>query len=62
MSIHPVLLRALLTAVVAEMDAGQREALCATANVVRIAAEDRLVDDLIGAIAQADGGPDEVAV
>ncbi|MDR6513338.1 hypothetical protein J2792_004232 [Novosphingobium capsulatum] len=54
MSIHPILLRALLTAVVAEIRDEQREALASGTMAVRIAAEDRLVDNLMVAIASAD--------
>ncbi|NMN07371.1 MULTISPECIES: hypothetical protein [unclassified Novosphingobium] len=54
MTIHPILLRALLTAIVAEIRDEQREALASGTMTVRIAAEDRLVDDLMAAIASAD--------
>ena len=59
MTIHPVLLRALLTAVVAEVGDEQREALASGTTTARIAAEDRLVDDLMAAIAIADHGKRE---
>ncbi|WP_022676100.1 hypothetical protein [Novosphingobium sp. B-7] len=54
MSIHPILLRALLTAIVAEISDEQRDALASGTTTVRIAAEDRLVDDLMAAMAIAD--------
>ncbi|KPF54079.1 hypothetical protein IP65_09780 [Novosphingobium sp. AAP1] len=56
MTIHPILLRALLTAVVAEIGDEQRETLTSGTTTARIAAEDRLVDDLMAAIATADRG------
>ncbi|WP_179505791.1 MULTISPECIES: hypothetical protein [unclassified Sphingomonas] len=62
MSIHPILLRALLTAVVAEIRDEQREALASGTMAVRIAAEDRLVDDLMAAIAIADRGRGQTGV
>ncbi|MET3472078.1 hypothetical protein ABIC78_002613 [Novosphingobium sp. 1529] len=54
MRIHPVLLRALLTAVVAEISDEQRAALASGTTTARIAAEDRLVDDLMAVMAMAD--------
>jgi hypothetical protein len=54
MRIHPILLRALLTAVVAEIGDEQREALASGTTTARIAAEDRLVDDLMAVMAMAD--------
>lgn len=62
MTIHPILLRALLTAVVAEMREEQREALASGTIAVRIAAEDRLVDDLMAAMAIADRGRGQTGV
>ncbi|WP_179506253.1 MULTISPECIES: hypothetical protein [unclassified Sphingomonas] len=62
MSIHPILLRALLTAVVAEISDEQRDALASGTIAVRIAAEDRLVDDLMAAMAIADRGRGQTGV
>ncbi|MET3473269.1 putative Ntn-hydrolase superfamily protein [Novosphingobium sp. 1529] len=62
MSIHPILLRALLTAIVAEISDEQREALASATTTARIAAEDRLVDDLMAAMAIADGGGGQTGV
>ena len=62
MTIHPLLPRALLTAVVAEIGDEQREALASGTTTARIAAEDRLVDDLMAAIAIADHGSGQTGV
>jgi hypothetical protein len=45
MSIQAVLLRGMLTAVVAEISAGEHEPLCSADDAARIVAEDRLVDE-----------------
>ncbi len=62
MTIHPILLRALLTAVVAEIGDEQREALASGTTTTRIAAEDRLVDDLMAAMVIADRGGGQTGV
>ena len=62
MTIHPILLRALLTAIVAEISDEQREALASDKTTARIATEDRLVDDLMAAIAIADRGRGQTGV
>lgn len=60
MSIQPIFLRAMLMAVVAEISAGQREALCSADDAARIAAEDRLVGDVMIAVAAVDKNSEEV--
>ena len=62
MSIHPILLRALLTAVVAEIRDEQREALASRTTTARIAAEDRLGDDLMAVMAIADRSGGQMGV
>ncbi|WP_260926744.1 hypothetical protein [Novosphingobium sp. 9] len=55
MSVHPILLRAVLTAVVAEITNEQREALYSPDDGIRFEAEDDLVGDIMVAMASLDG-------
>ncbi|WP_232496203.1 hypothetical protein [Novosphingobium kaempferiae] len=58
MNIHPILLRGLLTAVVAEITAEQRELLCSVDGGVMIVAEDYLVNRITFVIAAVESDSD----